>query len=712
MPPIDGDILGKLILLQSTLHAIQDDETMARFAACGFAGIPSMDAVGICLNGKCCSEYQNADVLPIDLESCRQLYGRVANATLDLRNTLIAQFKSKFNLQCLRIETIFKLYGFLFLRTQNAQLFAGIRPYVENTLNLVALAMENNQQKSALTAHQQTLERVVAERTRELEQKVSQLRTEIKERRKAETELAQGRSFIQHIIETSPNWIYIYDLEEQRNVFANQAVKAFLGYTKKDIEKMGSGIIPLTTHPDDQELIKAHHQKLRTVPDQQVVEIIYRAKYAQGAWRWMQSRDVAFLRNPAGQVKQILGIAEDITTKKEIEETCRNLEDQLRQAHKMEAIGTLAGGIAHDFNNILGIILGNAELAIDDTPGWHPAKHHLEEIITAGLRAKDVVRQLLSFSRNAEPVKHPLHIEQVLGESLKLLRASIPTSIEIQFQAPTQLPSIEADATQIHQILINLCTNAAHAMEEQGGTLTISLQETEQDIQTADQFRELPPGSYIQLSVKDSGCGIPFEIQDKVFDPYFTTKEFGKGMGMGLAVVHGIVAGLGGAIALESEPGNGTLFNVLFPVSEQTPDSTSPTQMDFSKAKDLLKGTEKILLVDDEAALLQTGYKILYRLGYQVETTTDPAQALSRVQVDPDQYQLVITDMTMPKMNGDQLAGRILQIRHDMPIILCTGYNEKINHDRAHALGIRRLLEKPLKISEMAQTVRTVLDEK
>jgi PAS domain S-box-containing protein len=393
----------------------------------------------------------------------------------------------------------------------------------------------------------------------------------------------------------------------------------------------------------------------------------------------------------------LLIIAEDITSQK-------NLEIQLQQAHKMESIGTLAGGIAHDFNNILGIIVGNTELAIDDVSEWNPARQNMEEIRTASFRARDVVRQLLSFARQTKLEKKPTNIIPIVKESLKLLRSSIPTSTEIRQNIPTDIDTILADPTQINQVLINLCTNADHAMPD-GGIIKVILKNVELGENATAQYHNLNPGRYVNLIVSDTGHGIPKEEIDRIFDPYFTTKEVGKGTGMGLAVVHGIVKGHNGLITVESELEKGTTFSMFFPVVEK--EAVVETESD----EDLPAGNERILFVDDEESIAKLGHRRLERLGYKLESTTSPIKALALFRSQPDQFDLIITDLTMPKMTGDKLVKEILNIRSDIPIILCTGFSEKIDEKKAKEIGAADYIEKPLDKRDFAFKVRKVLDE-
>ncbi len=401
------------------------------------------------------------------------------------------------------------------------------------------------------------------------------------------------------------------------------------------------------------------------------------------------------IRDPQGQVVAAIQIMEDITERLQ-------MEKQLIQAQKMEAIGTLAGGIAHDFNNLLSAILGFSELCLDEAAQGSLLRDNLQEVLHAGHRAKDLVQQILAFSRRSESDLKPVQVGLIVKEALKLLRSTLPTTIEIA--ARIDSPSlVMSDPTQIHQIVMNLCTNAAYAMEAKGGILTVDLTDTRMDNHSGGSIH-LAPGPYLRLTVADSGAGIAPEHLDAIFEPYFSTKPEGEGTGLGLSVVHGIVHRLGGGINVHSRPGQGTVFDVYLPVVERQADVYSVER------QQLPGGTEKVLFVDDESQIATMAKQHLEKLGYGVTIRTDSREALELFKIRHADFDLVITDMTMPHMTGDKLARAMLEIAPRTPIILCTGFSKGLTGQRAAQNGIKAVAMKPLVRSELAQLVRKVLD--
>ena len=384
----------------------------------------------------------------------------------------------------------------------------------------------------------------------------------------------------------------------------------------------------------------------------------------------------------------------------------KNLEFEKRilQSQRMEAIGTLAGGIAHDFNNILSAIIGYTELAQMKLESDSEIKNDLKEVLTAGVRAKDLVKQILTFSRQAKEEQSPVQMSLIAKEALKLLRSTLPSTIDVRQSIQSQ-SVILSDPTQLHQILMNLCTNAAHAMREQGGILEITLTDVELDSDFCSSHPEILPGAYQKLTVSDSGHGMTHEVMRRVFDPFFTTKETGEGTGLGLSVVHGIVKDCGGTITVYSEPDKGTTFNFYFPIIE------CKTEEKPGEYNIIPTGSERILMVDDEKTIIDLSKKNLTSLGYAVEVRNSSIEALELFKTMPDKFDLVITDMTMPQMTGDKLAQELIKIRPDIPIVLCTGFSEKMTKEKAETIGIKAFLMKPLLKEEMAHTIRKVLDK-
>ena len=402
------------------------------------------------------------------------------------------------------------------------------------------------------------------------------------------------------------------------------------------------------------------------------------------------------VRNQEGKIINFVEIKRDVTQE-------MALKKQLNQAMKMEAIGTLAGGIAHDFNNILSAILGYAEMVEMQLAEDDPARRDVAQILTAGHRATDLIRQILTFSRQEEEELRPVKLQFVITEALKLLRSSLPTSIQLQQEINPGYSSVLADPVRIHQVLMNLCTNAKQAMAGEQGILRIRLSETEGNSPALSSF--LGKGRWLDLEVSDTGTGIESQVRERIFDPFFTTKKKEQGTGLGLSVVHGIVKSHGGEITVDSEPGQGTTFHVYLPVA-----ADEENLKETCKQPRLPRGNEHILLVDDEPLLVEVMERSLSLLGYRVKSFMDSRHALKWFNRHADEVDLVITDMTMPQLTGAELAVKILDKWPNMPIILCTGYSEVMDADKARAMGIRTFLAKPVDGLVLAQSVREALD--
>jgi signal transduction histidine kinase/ActR/RegA family two-component response regulator len=445
--------------------------------------------------------------------------------------------------------------------------------------------------------------------------------------------------------------------------------------------------------------------QLKALQNNQSTIVEYRIVTKNGDIRWMRDHARPVWDKVQGRLSHILGAVQDITEQKRVEDEKIKLESQLGQAQKMEAIGTLAGGIAHDFNNILAAIIGYSELALPEAKKGTVLYNNLNEVIHAGGRAKDLVNQILTFSRQAHQELKPVQVNLLIKEAVKFLRASLPTSIEIRQDIQSD-SLVMADPTQIHQVIMNLCANAEHAMREKGGVLSVELTDVTIESDFSSEHSELKPGHYLKLTIRDTGHGMPSHLMDRIFDPFFTTKEKGEGTGMGLAVVHGIISRCAGTVKVSSIPGKSTTFMVYLPVVK----SQFESQVKHEEA--VATGSERILLVDDELAIVNMGKQTLGSLGYEVTARTSSYEALELFKAKPDRFDLVITDMTMPNLTGDDLAKELIRIKPDIPIIICTGYSARINKEQALALGIRAFVSKPVLRRDIAKTIREVLDKK
>ena len=513
-----------------------------------------------------------------------------------------------------------------------------------------------------------------------------------------EEKLRSNVAFLQNLMDAMPYPVFYKDTGG-RYLGCNRVFEQFFGTLRKDI--VGKTVYDLS--PKD--LADRHASADRELLSNPGTQSYEAAVQSTDGLRHEVIFHKATFCSPDGRLAGLIGSVLDVTKLKQAEEERRSAETQLRQAQKMEALGTLAGGIAHDFNNILGIIFGYTELARWSISDNLPVTEKLDEVLKAANRAKDLVKQILAFSRQGEIEKKPVQVSLVFEEALKMLRATIPSTIDIRSDISSR-STVLGDPTQIHQVLMNLCTNAVHAMRDQVGTLEVTLVDIFLEPKLGDPYSELHEGLHVQLIVKDTGHGIGPAIMDRIFDPFFTTKEAGVGTGLGLSVVHGIVKGHGGVIEVESEPGKGTMFKVLFPAAESafSSDGVEPS---------LPQGHERILVVDDEPGLATAIGDMLESLGYETLCTTSSLEARETFLNQPanQPFDLVITDMTMPGMTGLGLARGLLQLKPELPIIICTGFSEHIGPERIGKLGIKGFLMKPVTLRDLAVLVRRALDE-
>lgn len=522
------------------------------------------------------------------------------------------------------------------------------------------------------------------------------LMLDITDLKKTKSELIESRTLFAAFMDHLPSLAFIKDTAG-KYLYLNRACQDY--YHQSPSERIGKTDFDLWPEAVARQIVSNDRQVMEDDEVYMGTEIVGEGENRQ------HHLTTKFPIYKDGRPRALGGIALDISERIRAEQDRSKLQLQLTQAQKMEAIGQLAGGIAHDFNNILSAILGYGELAQLEVEQDSPTKRYLDGIVKAGKRARDLVQQILFISRQEEHPKRPLLISTVVKEAVTLLRASLPTTIDIHTRIADNLKMVEADATQIHQVIMNLGANAGHALGKKGGRLEMSLENAHMDRSNAKRRKFLDHGWYVSLKITDDGIGIPPETLERIFEPYFTTKQKNEGTGLGLAVVHGIVENHGGRIEVQSAPGEGTTFEILFPVVEDT----APERIQSDR--DLLRGSETVLLVDDEPAIADVGQKMLASLGYRVHKMTSSVEALTFFRSRASEIDLVLTDMTMPEMSGDQLSLEILKIRPDIPIVLCTGYSQHISESSARALGVRSFLRKPVQIKQLAESIRAAIDK-
>jgi PAS domain S-box-containing protein len=489
-------------------------------------------------------------------------------------------------------------------------------------------------------------------------------------------------------VEQADEIIFITDLHS-RFMYTNPAFERVTGFARAEITNRHISALDSKQHPLE------FYRKIQTTLQ------------SGAAWKgrltcskkdgsvYEAETTISPIKDAGGQITHYVCVQRDVTRETE-------LQRQLRQSQKMEALGTLAGGIAHDFNNILAAIIGYADMTADEIGPDSPAAQNLQQIKKSGKRAKDLVRQILAFTRTSDQIKRPVKLKALFEDVLTMLRATLPATIAIR-QNLASTAYLMADTTQMHQLLMNLCTNAANAMPDKSGTITIALDDVTVSRTTPTLFQPMPPGNYIRLTVSDTGTGIKPDIIERIFDPFFTTHAVGGGTGMGLALVHGIMESHAGYITVESTPHRGSTFMVYLARMEGAVNESTVRPA-------TLKGNnERVLFVDDETDVTAVAEKMLASLGYSVTATTSSLKALSLFAEHPEQFDIVVTDQTMPRKTGFELAREILRIRPDMPIVLCTGYSAQVTELQVRQAGIRALVMKPLDRRELGEAVHHAL---
>ena len=515
---------------------------------------------------------------------------------------------------------------------------------------------------------------------------------DITERRKSIEALRESETRFRELAENIAEVFWIADPREARKLYLSPAYEKIWGRTCRSAYEFPHQWFD-SIHPEDRERVRAALERKQT---HGTFDVEYRIARPDGTERLI--RDRAFpVREADGAIRRWVGVAEDITE-------YRAVKEQLEQTQKMDAMGTLAAGIAHDFNNILASINGYTELAQIELKGSPEVREYLTAVLRASSRAADLVRQILTFCRQERVDRRPIQLEPVVRECLELLRATLPSIIPFDTLLAADTPVVLADATQVHQIIMNLGTNAWHAMQDRPGRLEVRLERCVVDAVHAATAPHLHPGVYACLSVSDTGSGMDQATLRRIFEPFFTTKPIGAGTGLGLWVVHGIMDSHGGAITVYSQPGEGTVFHVYFPAHQGAAIGAPEPAAEVPRGHG-----EHVLVVDDEEGLARLGQKSLAALGYDAEFTTEPATALARVRAEPGRFALVLTDQTMPGMTGLELAGRLREILPGLPVILTTGFAQSLTPDRMESAGVRQLLLKPTTLHSLGTSVHAAL---
>lgn len=550
-----------------------------------------------------------------------------------------------------------------------------------------------------LTGYSERLEQEVKKRAAELLGVNRELRKEIAERKHAEVALRESEQKYRTLVESTTD--AIVSIDSAGDVVSwNKGAQAMFGYTPEEILGKASAIL---LHERQQE---KHSETLRKVRETGSIQRLETVTLAKDGTRFPVEMNLSAIMDDAGMFSGVSAIIRDITERKQAEKERERLEKQLRHAQKMETVGTLAGGIAHDFNNILQAIHGFVEMCLEDVPPGSQTHDDLQEVMKATNRARDLVQQLLTFSRHEIPERRPVRLRLIVREALKLLQATLPSSIEIRRKINRRCGIVRANAGQIHQVVMNLCTNAYQAMGESGGVLEVRLDRVAADAAFRKTHPNLTEKEYVRLTVSDTGQGMSRATLERMFDPFFTTREVDEGTGLGLSVVHGIVTAHGGEITVDSEPGKGSTFRAYFPVTEMTAEQS----MQFERK--IVGGHERILFVDDEEIVASVIKRSLERLGYQITTRSSGADALETFRARTKEFDLVIADQIMPQMTGVQLARELLRLRPDLPIILMSGFSERITPELIKATGIREFIMKPVVAGDLSQAIQRVVATK
>ncbi len=694
---IDTDILGQILLLQSTIHVMQEEAAMARFACRGFSKIPAFESVGMFIRERL---YADKEALGIGQEACQKLFERMTEKGLSQKEheTILRQFKTTHRIECLLIETAFNLFGFLLLRPAPKYNFRDIQPYIQNSVNLIALVIENEWHKKILVENKKNLEKVVVERTRDLVQTNQSLVEEIKERTRVEKALRESEEKYREFIEGTDDLVTRVD-SSARFIFVNYRANTVFGLPPE--ECVGRSAFDFV-HPEDREPTRQWFDEM--VATKRTIGAVENRLVSLGGEIHHIQWSSNFRYDDEGNLEVVNNIGRDIGDRKRAEEEREALQAQLVRAQKMESVGRLAGGVAHDFNNMLGVILGHAEIALDQLDENQTLYADLKEIQKAAKRSADLTRQLLAFARKQTVAPVELQLNDTVAGMLKMLNRLIGEDIELEWKPGTDLWAVKMDPGQIDQILANLAVNARDAIDGVG-KVTIRTANAVLDEAYCEGHAELTPGEYVSLSVTDNGCGMEPEVIKLVFEPFFTTKATGRGTGLGLATVYGIVKQNQGYIKVLSKPGEGSAFRIYLPRHVR---KTAPAAQPVPAAI-ATRGRESVLLVEDEPAILHIGRKMLGKLGYHVIGAATPKEALRLAGEHTGGIDLLMTDVIMPGMNGHDLAKELLKQHPNLKRLFMSGYTADVIAPHGVLEKGVHFIQKPFSMHQLAAKVRQAL---
>ncbi len=534
--------------------------------------------------------------------------------------------------------------------------------------------------------------------------------SDITQQKQTEEVLRQNRHFLDRILETSPNLVYIYDLQERSNVYANRGTLEFLGYTPEQIRDSGSRLFARILHPEDVDRVAEHQRRFDSSDSGQIFEVEYRMLNAAGEWRWLRSRDVLFSRTPDGHAREILGVAEDFTARKKADLERTEMEHRLLEAQKLESLGVMAGGIAHDFNNLLMAILGNLEISLDDTPAGSSARPGIEQAIQATVKAAALTDQMLAYAGHGSTNPVLIDLNLLVREHAPLFRTAVFRTVGLTLDLSPDPATVEVDVGQIQQVVMNLVTNASESLDGKSGEIRICTRTAECDQAFLDRSRlddKPPAGRYVCLEVTDNGCGMDESTLQRIFDPFFTTKFTGRGLGM--AAVLGIVRAHRGAIMVDSHPGKGTTVTILLP-SQSPAESAGPTVAPGrDEAQPMPSGT--VLVVDDEEPVRNMLMAYLHRLGFQTLGAADGEEAVAVFRAHADDIVCVFMDLTMPRRNGVEAAADLRALRPGVPVILCSGFDEVSARNLYGDYGVTDFIKKPCSLADLKRKISSTLKQ-